>query len=387
MGSNRRNCRTPCKVWQVSSRQELIWVGPVVPPADEHRYTAVSPAGNRWQFSLLKSLRQLNECASCIGYRPERTFPFGRLFVPSSQFTECGIPIVHIGTINLRGIREKIIAYKALSRINAKSDGKRVVVLYNLDNANYSIATRISDASALLIPIIADGSPRDFQRLRELRRRRCRAVFLSWGDFQAHGTRDDLHLDGGVDKLLPPPAQGCCRPIVGYHGALGRHGGLSNLLKAWRLIDRRDARLLVTGQGDDREVFSAAKLDRRIRYFGCLPKTDLEAIQREVSVFVNPRPRYLAENRHNFPSKLVEYIGSGRYVVSTRSPGIAPDFEPHCIWSKDDTPSAIAEAINCALGKSDTGRFPEEGGQWVRRTRLWDVQAARFHVWLSRCAL
>jgi glycosyltransferase involved in cell wall biosynthesis len=362
---------------------ELTWVGPVVPSLDVHRYPAVSPAGNRWQLSLAKSLVRLKQSVHCIGYRPERTFPFGKISMQQDTRRECGVKISHVSAVNLIGVRDFVISQKIKTVLHGRRSDRGTVVFYNLDNINYRVAKSLRETRTVLVPIIADGSPRDFVRLKELRRSRCKAVFLSWGDYRTYGTATDLHLDGGVDQLLAPPTSKTPRVIVGYHGALGRHGGLANLLKGWNHIANKDASLFVTGQGDPSEVLKASESNRKIRYFGCLPQVELEAIQANVSVFVNPRPIEIAENRHNFPSKILEYIGSGRYVVSTRSPGISPDYEPHCIWTDNDNPKTIAEALDTALTQANTGKFPQVGREWIIRSRLWEKQAHRFLEWLT----
>ena len=53
----------------------------------------------------------------------------------------------------------------------------------------------------------------------------------------------------------------------------------------------------------------------------------------EADVLVNPRNMDLPENANNFPSKIMEYMATGKPIISTRFPG-NERFEKHVLFSE-----------------------------------------------------
>jgi len=172
-----------------------------------------------------------------------------------------------------------------------------------------------------------------------------------------------LFLDGGVvdDMLAPLPAPALPKPLGGadatratdsdafvvlYAGSLNDMAGVPFLLKAFERIDHPRFRLWITGAGElEGVVREAAALDTRIRYFGMLPRADLLARYAAADVLVNPNSTTLLTARYVFPSKLLEYLASGRPVITTATPEIAAGYGALCTVLDREEPQALADAI------------------------------------------
>ena len=80
---------------------------------------------------------------------------------------------------------------------------------------------------------------------------------------------------------------------------------------------------------------------------GCLPDEVYDKKLREADIFVNPRNMSLPQNQNNFPSKVLEYLASGRLVVSSRFSG-SEDFENNFIFY-DGGVDSLADALSFTI--------------------------------------
>jgi glycosyltransferase involved in cell wall biosynthesis len=83
----------------------------------------------------------------------------------------------------------------------------------------------------------------------------------------------------------------------------------------------------------------------RLRYLGKLSRPDLLATYNAADVLVNPHSTVLLTARYVFPSKLLEYLASGRPVITTATPEIAADYGDLCTVLDREEPQALADAI------------------------------------------
>ena len=97
------------------------------------------------------------------------------------------------------------------------------------------------------------------------------------------------------------------------------------LLNAFRLLRRDDCELWICGKGDNSNLRDAVKIDPRIKYIGLLPRDELAERMNKADIFVNPRPSNIPGNERNFPSKLLEYLGYLKPIVSTMAQA-GPDY-------------------------------------------------------------
>src|SRR5262249_43051363 len=104
--------------------------------------------------------------------------------------------------------------------------------------------------------------------------------------------------------------------------------------------------LWIVGDGElASAVRKAAATDRRIQYFGKLSRLDLLATYAAADVLVNPHSTTLLTARYVFPSKLLEYLASGRPVITTATPDIAVNYGNLCTTLDREEAQALADAI------------------------------------------
>jgi glycosyltransferase involved in cell wall biosynthesis len=169
--------------------------------------------------------------------------------------------------------------------------------------------------------------------------------------------------------------------IIFFSGSLSTTNGIELLLDAFSLLPDKSYRLWVFGRGRLEElVKSAAKLDNRIRYFGFV-KEQREVLrhQRQSTVLVSLRPRADIINRYTFPSKLREYMLSGRPVISTAAPGIPDEYFEHMIVLQDETPKGLAQLLEevCTRPSSELDRLGAQAHDFVLNQKNWSQQGKK----------
>ena len=244
-------------------------------------------------------------------------------------------PSVWVGVLASRITRSKVIAIVADVRVPG-SGGGEASLLRRLEYRVAIAALRHMDAIVPLTSAIAT-------------------------DF-ANGV-PFLHIDGGVpnDMLLPLQSPGSQLAIAGadpaatpgpeilvvlYAGSLSALAGVPFLLEAFKLLESPNVRLDITGRGELEDVVrQAADRDNRIRYLGVLPRPQLLATYAAADVLINPHSTKLLTARYVFPSKLLEYLASGRPVITTATPEIAASYGDLCTVLEREEPQLLADAI------------------------------------------
>ena len=154
-------------------------------------------------------------------------------------------------------------------------------------------------------------------------------------DFEAVSvsTRDDLVSRGipserirviynGVDveSLTPDPNSRSAVPLFSYLGRLKRYKRVDVVIRAFALLDARDARLEIAGKGDDRDRLEAlvAKLniEDRVRFLGYITEVEKRDLLRRswATVLASPKEGWGISN--------LESAACATPVIAADSPGI-----------------------------------------------------------------
>jgi len=114
-------------------------------------------------------------------------------------------------------------------------------------------------------------------------------------------------------------------PEIVYTGRLNEaKDGSETLISAFALVATRrtDVRLVLAGESSQaaiasyKELAETSGVSGRVDFMGMLDRPDLQNLMARAAVLVLPRPD-TAQNRANMPTKLIEYLATGRPVVAT----------------------------------------------------------------------
>lgn len=138
-----------------------------------------------------------------------------------------------------------------------------------------------------------------------------------------------------------------------YAGLLAPVTGIEQLLLAFESTEQSFFRLKITGGGVyENLVTDAASRDHRIKYMGCM---DYEVYLDELAsadILINPRNMSLSENENNFPSKIMEYLATGKQIISTKFPGWQK-YKDYILFVDSDVYSLKCAIESCVVCNKD----------------------------------
>lgn len=144
---------------------------------------------------------------------------------------------------------------------------------------------------------------------------------------------------------------------VMYSGVLDLRYGIPELLDAMNLLSDR-YELWITGDGNARPAIEKKMMvDNRIKYYGFLPsRQELLNMQASATMLISPRKMSEEASKYCFPSKLFEYMASGRPVISCRLDGIPSEYYDYFLPLHEVTPDGISEAIKKVANMTEEER-------------------------------
>ena len=231
---DRRNflgMKKQCYSFFLGAPLSIIWLGSVFTDETVRLQRAVSPAANRWQYGLIRSLCFLGEDVSLIGHLPEPLWPNGRLLIHSDQG---GVPADIRGTmvsyLNAPMARNTCLRVEGKKALNnsIRIGGKpKFIISYNISPVTSYLGLYAQKKYGIpWVCIIADAPGRepDQSQHRAMEERASGRIFLSWARHEECRVNPKLHLDGGIEcvrecqPLYPAPGK---KHIILYTGTLG----------------------------------------------------------------------------------------------------------------------------------------------------------------------
>ena len=112
-----------------------------------------------------------------------------------------------------------------------------------------------------------------------------------------------------------------------FGGALLPRYGIYDLIKAYEKT-KPDYDLVIAGHGASLEPFN----NPRIKFVGQVSKQTNYALQAHAAALINPRPYDLHLDAESVPSKMLEYLASGKPVISTLHSKLKELFPEEVNW-------------------------------------------------------
>lgn len=196
-------------------------------------------------------------------------------------------------------------------------------------------------------------------------------------------------MEGGIadefyayyDKYVPSVNE--CMTVM-YSGILEKVTGIELLINAFEKIESSQIELIITGDGSLAEwVQKKDSESDRIHYLGCIPYEEYMKKLSEADVLVNPRNMVLPENKNNFPSKIMEYLATGKMIISTKFPGWEryQKYIDFCESNENDIRDAIER---CIINKDSWKKVDYEKNRSFAREFLWETQVKKIEKLLEK---
>lgn len=160
--------------------------------------------------------------------------------------------------------------------------------------------------------------------------------------------------DSGCLSAIPERGASGVRSFL-YTGTLAGRYGIRDLIDAFVRIESDEVELWVCGEGDCREYVTEASIrDGRIKYFGQLERSEAVKLQAKATALINPRRPEGEFTKYSFPSKVMEYMASGRPVIMYKLESFPDEYAPHYIAPRSVGVEGLIECMNMVLRmKSD----------------------------------
>lgn len=167
-----------------------------------------------------------------------------------------------------------------------------------------------------------------------------------------------------------PRKGGAARTIM-YAGGLTSAYGVDTLIDAVKSMDLPRVRLVLYGRGDQEErIIDLASRDCRFCYGGFVGDDELVPALMASDVLVNPRPAGELFAALSFPSKLIEYLATGRPVLSTKITSIPSALAPYFNFINDESVEGIRASLLMVLGALEGAERRAATGRQVVATEL-----------------
>lgn len=136
-----------------------------------------------------------------------------------------------------------------------------------------------------------------------------------------------------------------------YSGGLFEKYGIMDLVESFKRIENSDYRLVICGSGEaEAEILAASENDNRIIYKGLLSRQEVLELQKNSTILVNPRPNNEDYTKYSFPSKIMEYMSSGRPVLAYYLDGMPNEYRKY-IYTIDEENDGFYKALKDVISK------------------------------------
>ncbi len=130
-----------------------------------------------------------------------------------------------------------------------------------------------------------------------------------------------------------------------YAGGLQEQYGIRTLVDAFTKIDSK-YELWLFGLGNQIDyIEKVSQKHKNIFYKGSISNDELMKIEKQAFCLVNPRPTNEEYTKYSFPSKTMEYMLTGRPVLTTRLKGIPSEYDNYIYYIEDESENGIVNAI------------------------------------------
>ena len=136
---------------------------------------------------------------------------------------------------------------------------------------------------------------------------------------------DRMVLEGGINfdefANYEKPTR-CGKLYYTSTGSLKPLLGVDMLLRTIAQSKRDDFVFIFSGRGESvPDIEKASQKDHRIVCKGFLSRKEYSKMMSQTNVFVSARNMEFEKNNNSFPSKILEYLATGRVIISTKFPG------------------------------------------------------------------
>lgn len=309
-------------------KNTIICSGFLPPDVNEEIYHN-SPAENNFVNGLVNGLKSYTtiEFLTYVAFKLEKK---QKRIVDSKLFNESITCIYRRGNLILNYIEYYLSFISKLKKAD-------YVILYGVNFMNIFIPLAAKIMSKKSILILADyTTPLEVKGIKRFAAKKIFDTFKKFDGvvFLSPLMKDKIKIkkstliNGGIEEKdfedfnIPR-----CEDTINilYSGLLSEVTGVDLLVEIIKIFDfnkYKNVNFIITGKGPlEDKVKSISYNNDKVKYCGFLSRKEYLTYLKKANILLNPRNMNLEQNKNNFPSKIIEYIASGRIIVSTKFSG------------------------------------------------------------------
>ena len=376
----------------------------------KRQYPSKVPLGgadDNFNRRIINGIEQNNYAPILINYMPYHSFPSGRFLLYKREETVSGKRrTINVSYINLPIIKSVVTKWAIVHEVKKLVDrDQRVnILIYDSYPAFINAALTLKRwnqniKTTLITPTVPTFDvPRKDLKTRISRR------------FQKTLLNKDKEMDSYVflteqmNEILNPERKKKYTVVEGvipnekeeinatldaelinkkyalYSGRLDKVYSIDKLVEAFESL-QEDIYLVLCGIGDYAdEITKKATENPHIIYLGFKNRPELNTIQRNATMLINPRSPQGVYTRYSFPSKTMEYLLTGKPVIMHRLPGIPAEYDEYLYYINDDSANAIKNAVltvSKLIDDGSAGNKAKDARSFVKNYKNEKVQAQK----------
>lgn len=165
-----------------------------------------------------------------------------------------------------------------------------------------------------------------------------------------------------------------------YAGGLYKDSGVDLLAESFCRANWNDKRLIIAGSGIlENTIRAYSKKNARISFLGFLDANKLIELYAQADILINPRRISSSIALLSFPSKIVEYLCTGKPVISTNMPSLTAEFRKQLILVYSEEPEELIQCIDrvASWDSRKRNQWRISTIQFIKRELSPDVQGSR----------
>jgi glycosyltransferase involved in cell wall biosynthesis len=389
---------------------EILYVGSILPNTPEFHTSAFSRAGSMYQENLLSGMKAAGLVPSeILSMRQIEAFPRSNQLLVGTEHARLsdGTKIRLLPFFNISPIKQLLIGILVLSSIvrwgwRTRKKQYRIVYTYNLTvppGLFTLLGARLVGAKAFvsLNDINKPGNRVPdtlYYRLDYWLQRKLIPRFdghIAVADAIMEDFAPDksyVRIEGGISldlilkTAIPQGAVPGRRDLITLvaTGSLNETNGFATILSAFALLTDPRYRLKIAGGGPlANTIEAAAARDVRIEYCGELTLDALLCLYNSADILINMRLTKKIDTRYFFPSKMMEYLVSGKPVITTNTGHIENEFADFVYLLSDESPKGLAEMI-VYIASLQPSYLAERGARarsYMCINKTWEAQGQK----------
>ena len=386
----------------------IIYLGSVTSKEEVTRLSGASVAGNKMQWNVLTELKKYpNVSIDAFSILSVAAFPKEkRLFVREERKEiSKGIYVTQIPFLNIPIIKQKMQSHELYKHARKAASKNSIAFSFNLYMQEGTALIKLKKKCNLKIVSLLADLPIDDNYNRKGLMRLLYQYFFKKSQKNISACDNLIVLNECAVKEYAPAAnyivveggvetaetgdykkQSILRKNVIYSGALTEYSGICELVFAMKEVKDSEIVLEIYGDGPLREwIEEQSGCCENVIYKGKVTNKEMIQIQQKAWLLVNPRPVNDKIAKVTFPSKIFEYMVSGRPVLSTALTGFTKEYRDRMFIAENSTPKCLADMINLVAERplSELQDKADDAREFILSEKTWEKQTRKIFDFLK----